>query len=197
MVASETANSGASMKGKVATVTITITAAMTAFVFVVTYLLSIPIPSLGGQAVFDAGDIAVFISSLTFGPVVGIFAGGIGSGLSDATYGSFYAPFTLVVKGLEGLLSGYVAFRFRTRHRDILGWALGSVVMVGGYFLTNSVGVALLYGANSSAAQTAGLTVAIGEAPFDTIQVIAGGLLGLPISRLLRSTLPKVFPAPR
>ncbi|HZD12462.1 MAG TPA: ECF transporter S component [Candidatus Binatus sp.] len=182
-----------STNGAPVTVIVTITAVMTAFVFVVTYFLSVPIPNLGGQAVFDAGDTAIFISSLTFGPIVGAIAGGVGSGLSDAAYGSSYAPFTLVVKGLEGLLAGYVASRVRLTNRDVIGWALGATAMVVGYFLTNWFLIGLVYGANSSAAQAVGLTFAIGEAPFDTIQVVAGGLIGLPVSRRLRKTLPARF----
>ena len=180
-------------RGAAVTTTITITAVMVAFVLVVTYLLSTPIPNLGGQAVFDAGDIAIFISSLSFGPVVGGIAGGLGSGLSDAAYGSYYAPFTLVVKGLEGLLSGYLAVRLRSRSRQFIGWAVGAVAMVLGYFLTNWFLLGLIYGANSQAAQAAGLTFAIGEAPFDTIQVLAGGLIGIPVARRLRATLPARF----
>lgn len=179
-------------------VMVTVTAVMVAFVFVVTYFLSVPIPNLGGQAVFDAGDIAVFISALTFGPVVGTLAGGIGSGLSDAAFGSYYAPFTLVVKGLEGFLAGYVSFKVGVKYRDVIGWALGAVAMVGGYFLANWFLIGLLYGGNSSAAQAAGFIVAVGEAPFDAIQVLAGALIGIPLSRRLHATLPAgLFPKKR
>src|SRR2546427_11509393 len=64
-------NAKVSAEKKSPTVTVTITAVMVAFVFVVTYFLSAPIPNLVGQAVFDAGDIDVFIFSLIFGPIVG------------------------------------------------------------------------------------------------------------------------------
>lgn len=171
------------------TVTVTITAVMTALVFVVTYFLSTPIPNLGGQAVFDAGDIAIFISSLTFGPIVGGISGGVGSALSDATYGSYYAPFTLVVKGLEGFLAGYIVSRPMKRG-ELLGWISGSLAMVLGYFSTNWFLIGLVFGASSDAAKAAGLTFALGELPFDVIQVVAGGIIGIPVARKLRAMVP-------
>ena len=171
------------------TITVTVTAVMVAFVFVVTYFLSVPIPGLGGQAVFDAGDIAIFISSLTFGPIVGGISGGVGSALSDAAYGSYYAPFTLVVKGLEGFLAGYFASRW-VKRGELFGWFFGSLAMVLGYFLTNWVFIGLVFGASSDAAKAAGLTYAFGELPFDVIQVVAGGIIGIPIARKLRAAVP-------
>jgi uncharacterized membrane protein len=162
---------------------------MAAFVFIVTFFLSAPIPGFGGQAVFDAGDIAIFISSFTFGPIVGAMSGGLGSALSDAAYASYYAPFTLIVKGLEGLLAGYVVSR-GIRRGELLGWFLGSVAMVLGYFLTNLFLIGLVYGASSDAAKAAGLTVAFGELPFDVVQVVAGGIIGIPVARKLRAALP-------
>jgi len=182
-------NAKVSAEKKSPTVTVTITAVMVAFVFVVTYFLSAPIPNLGGQAVFDAGDIAVFISSLTFGPIIGGISGGVGSALSDAAYGSYYAPFTLVVKGLEGFMAGYVASKW-VKRGELFGWVLGSIAMVLGYFLTNWVFIGLVFGASSDAAKAAGLTFALGELPFDIIQVVAGGIIGIPVARKLRAAVP-------
>src|SRR6266581_5047781 len=83
-------------------------AVSTALVFVVTRLAAIPISAFNGQE-FDLGDVMIFTFAWTFGPGVGAFAGGIGSALSDASLPSPFAPFTLVIKGAEGLLAGYVA----------------------------------------------------------------------------------------
>lgn len=181
------------MPGSSITRTITITAVMIAFVFVVTYFLSFPLSFASGQY-FDAGDIAVFIVALTFGPAIGGISGGVGSALSDvAIPGSgYFAPFTLIIKGLEGFLAGYLATR-RFRYRDLLGWSAGSILMVFGYFLTNFYLVGLIFGAGFAQQQGLGLTAALSEFPFDVVQVVAGGVVGIPVARRLKARLPKQF----
>src|SRR5712692_9584542 len=91
-------------------VTTTLTALTSVLVLIITYFASVTLTPQG--QVFDAGDIMIFISALTFGPIVGGFAGGVGSGLSDAFHGyTAFAPFTLVIKGSEGFVAGYLAHR--------------------------------------------------------------------------------------
>ncbi len=83
-------------------------AVSTVLVLIVTKFAAIPISAFNGQE-FDLGDVMIFTVAWTFGPGIGAFAGGIGSGLSDASIPSPFAPFTLVIKGTEGLLAGYIA----------------------------------------------------------------------------------------
>lgn len=76
-----------------------------ALVFVATSSISIYIPATRGY--FNLGDSMVFLTAILFGPIVGGLAGGIGSMLSDVFLGyTVYAPATLVVKGLEGFITG-------------------------------------------------------------------------------------------
>jgi uncharacterized membrane protein len=170
-------------------VRIVLLAVMTALVFVVTKTLYVPISIVPGQ-VFDAGDIMIFISAWTFGPGTGGFAGGVGSALSDALTGGVFAPFTLVIKGTEGFLAGY----FRQK-RSLSGlrtsWLLASLVMVGGYFLTNALLIGLIYGTNSQF--NPGLVLALVEIPFDIAQVTAGGIVGRRVSEYLKASLPSIF----
>jgi uncharacterized membrane protein len=162
-------------------VTITITAVFTALVFLSTYLFQIPIPATQGY--FNLGDIMIFITALTFGPVVGGFAGGIGSALSDALGGfGTFAPFTLIIKGLEGIVAGLLSRRSVQRRALMIGWAAGSVVMVLGYFLAESFIIALLFGSSSFT----GVAAATGEVPFNILQVVGGGAVGIPVSIGLR-----------
>jgi uncharacterized membrane protein len=52
----------------------------------------------------------VYTSALLMGPYVGAFAGGVGSMISDLSLGfPSYAPGTLVIKGIEGFLVGYLS----------------------------------------------------------------------------------------
>jgi uncharacterized membrane protein len=157
-----------------------VTAVMTAFVFIVTFFqpLQIRFPATGGY--FNFGDIMIFTSAFTFGPIVGGFAGGVGSSFADVGSGSAnFAPFTLVIKGLEGLVAGYVAQK-RIRGREYIGWFLGGTILVVGYFLV----VAFLYGLPSAL---------FPELPGDVIQAVSGGLVGLPVSRALRARLPPLL----
>jgi uncharacterized membrane protein len=151
-------------------------AVSTALVFVVTRLAAIPISAFNGQE-FDLGDIMIFTFAWTFGPTIGAFAGGVGSAISDASIPSPFAPFTLVIKGAEGFLAGYLAKRSLS-----LSWIIASIVMVGGYFLTNWLGLGY------------GFLVGLYEVPFDIMQVVAGGIIARPISRYLRNSLPVVLP---
>ncbi|MBI3998839.1 MAG: ECF transporter S component, partial [Armatimonadetes bacterium] len=81
---------------------------MTAVVFVVTRAFVLPIPQTKGF--FNLGEAAVYTAAILFGPAIGAVAGGIGSALADLTLGyAQYAPFTLVIKGLEGALVGMIA----------------------------------------------------------------------------------------
>lgn len=151
----------------------------TGLVFVVTRLAAIPISAFNGQE-FDLGDVMIFIFAWTFGPAIGAFAGGVGSGLSDASIPSPFAPFTLIIKGCEGFLAGYLARR-QTARSLRLSWLFASSAMVGGYFVTNWIGLGY------------GLLVGLYEVPFDILQVVAGGIIARPISRYLRESLRSNF----
>jgi len=162
---------------------IVLLAVMTSLVLMATYLFIFPIPATQGY--FNFGDIMIFVTALTFGPAIGGFAGGVGSSLSDF-FGGFtiFAPFTLVIKGLEGLTAGFIAER-KFRGSSFAAWLIAGSVMVGGYFLTESFFIALLYGAS----ETTGVIAALSEVPFNVLQVFAGGLVGIPVSRFLRQAL--------
>jgi uncharacterized membrane protein len=146
-------------------------------VFIVTYsTANFTIPATKGY--FDFGDIIIFIIALTFGPTIGGLAGGLGSSLSDALSAgsSIYAPFTLVIKGLEGYVAGYLAFR-GFRGRIGIAWVFASAIMVGGYFVAESLAIV-------------GYPASLVEVPFNILQVVAGGIIGIPVSQFLRRTLP-------
>lgn len=106
-------------------------AIFTAFVFAVTFSFSAT-TSTGGY--FDVGEIMVYITALVMGPYVGAFAGGVGSMFSDALLAPQFAPGTLVIKGAEGFIVGYLArkgFRgFPEAVQKRLGLVLAAVVGV-------------------------------------------------------------------
>ncbi len=121
-------------------------AVFTAFVAAATALFAVTLP-LG---YFNIGEIMVYTSALLMGPYVGAFAGGVGSMLSDVSLGyAQYAPGTLVIKGVEGFVVGYlsnVAFTRISRKT----WVVATVAVGTGFGAVLAyVGGAYLSGANS------------------------------------------------
>jgi uncharacterized membrane protein len=86
---------------------IAVTAVFAALVTIATLLVRIPEPAAGGY--LDIGDSVIFITAMLFGRTIGGIAGGIGSMFADLINGApEYAPATLVIKGMEGFVTGYV-----------------------------------------------------------------------------------------
>lgn len=150
---------------------------------VATMVLQIPVPATGGYINF--GDTVIFATAIVFGPVAGLLAGGIGSALADllSGYGQ-WAPFTLVVKGLEGLICGYLYLVWRKKSSSVnwmgalLSAAIAGLWMVAGYFL---VGASL---AGSFGA-------ALAEVPGNLIQAAVSVVLGLALVRPLQQVAGK------
>ncbi len=86
----------------------------TAFVTIATMVLSAYVATTGGY--FNVGETMVYTSAILMGPLVGGFAGGVGSMLADVALGyAVFAPGTLVIKGIEGFTVGYLAkYRFKS-----------------------------------------------------------------------------------
>jgi uncharacterized membrane protein len=84
------------------------TAIFTALVFAATIVFSSYVPQTTGF--FNIGEIMVYTTAILFGPLVGAFAGGIGSMFADLFLGySHFAPATLIVKGFEGAIVGLLS----------------------------------------------------------------------------------------
>jgi uncharacterized membrane protein len=82
-----------------------IAAIFASLVFVATTIFSIYVPQTRGF--FNIGETMVYTTALLFGPIIGAFAGGVGSMLADLFLGyPHYAPATLVIKACEGIIVG-------------------------------------------------------------------------------------------
>jgi len=190
----ESSGSRTTGTGKTTVITLTLTATFIALVFLLTYPFSqlFPVPSTQGY--YNPGDIMIFIASLTFGPVVGGISGGIGSALSDALGGfGTFAPFTLMIKGLEGYVVGLVVRRGLSRKSLLLSWLAGGLVLVVGYFLSESYFISWVFGASPYT----GVAAALGELPINILQAVGAGLVGIPASSALRSALRTLAYYPR
>jgi len=87
---------------------VAITAVFTALVTVATVSFSVYVPATRGY--FNVGETAVYVTALLFGPLIGAFAGGVGSMFADILLGySVYAPGTLLIKACEGAIVGFLS----------------------------------------------------------------------------------------
>jgi len=164
-------------KKEKAVIQISLIVVMTALVTVGTLIIRIPNP-MGGY--FNLGDVMIFVAALTFNPLIGGIAGGLGSSIADIIGFPLFAIPTLVIKGLEGLLASLITNK-KNVYRDILSVVAAGTEMVIGYFLVE------LY------ALQWGLGGALAEVPANIAQVTIGGLVGIPIALVLRRRLPEIL----
>ena len=119
-----------------------ITALFAALVTVGTMVIRIP--AFVTQGYINFGDTLIFTTGIVLGPVSGLLAGGVGSSLADllSGYGQ-YAPWTLVIKGLEGLIVGLLVYNVYAKQRKlwlaIPAMLVAGAWMVFGYFIADTV----------------------------------------------------------
>jgi energy-coupling factor transport system substrate-specific component len=158
--------------------TISLMAVMTAVVFVFTRFISIPI----GSGYLNFSDIGIYFAAFAFGPWVGLVAGGLGAAFADVSLGyTQFAPLSFVAHGLEGLLAGYIVARGGSNNRYAIGWTLGTLAMVGLYFV-----------GEASVEVWGGLGQAMTEWPFNLLQNVVGGLVGYGLLFAVRRAYPQI-----
>ncbi|MEA3407102.1 MAG: ECF transporter S component [Chloroflexota bacterium] len=156
---------------------IAITAIMIAVVAVFTMVARVPIPATQGY--FNLSDVAIYFSAFSFGPWIGLIAGGVGAALADLLGGyPQWAILTFLAHGLEGLVAGALG-----RDRGFLGlvvaWAAGALVMMALYFLGE--GFVLT-----------GWGPALTELPVNLLQNVVGGVVGIPLFYAVRKAYPPI-----
>ena len=158
----------------------TLAALMIALMTLATLIIRIPNPATQGY--INLGDALLFTIALLFGWRIGGLAGGVGSALADALGGYFiWAPWTLVIKGIEGILVGVIGAWGSGEGpgpRRIAAFAAmvaGGAWMVFGYYMAGSV----LFGG----------VAALTEIPGNLTQAGVAVLVALPLSVLLRNAL--------
>lgn len=145
-----------------------------AAVAVATMFVAIPV----GLGYLNFGEVVIYTAAFLFGGVVGGLAGGIGAAIADVILGfPFYAPVTLVAKGLEGYVVGRLAGS-STRSKA-LAVAAGAPFMIVAYVLAR----AYLEGIPAALLQ---------ELPIDVLQAAVGFAIAVPLSRALESRLPEL-----
>jgi uncharacterized membrane protein len=156
---------------------ISLMAVMAGLIAGATLLVRIP-NSIGGY--FNLGDVAIFAVALTFNPVVGGLAAGIGSSVADLVGFPAFALTTLIVKGLEGTIVGLISSR-KSVSRDVLAVVLGGTEMILGYFFAEYYPMQM------------GLAGALVDLPTNITQIVVGGIVGVPIAYIVRRRLPEIL----
>lgn len=143
---------------------------LTGLVLVATMFLQIP----NGQGGYvNLGDGVIFAAAMILGPFAGV-VGAIGSALSDLFLGyATYAPATLIIKGLMGLVAG-ILLKYGSKNRyfyTAFVFLICELIMIGGYFSFESL--------------VFGVPYSIANILPNIIQAIAGIAVGLALMPLV------------
>ena len=158
---------------------ITFTAMFTALVFLATRFIAFPGPIPPGY--INLGDSVIILCAVLMGGNSAAFAGAVGASLADITYpgGIIFAPFTFIVKGIEGFVAGKIA-RKNSMKSVVIAAVAGGFILVGGYFLSEWLLLPYLD-------KTFGMTFAIAELPLNFIQAGVNSTLAVILSAALRN----------
>jgi uncharacterized membrane protein len=150
----------------------------------VTMAFVIPIPATNGY--FNLGETIVYTAALVFGPFIGGFAGGSVAIADILVPGAApFAPGTLVIKGLEGIIVGSLNRKLQ-KYTSNLGLSaaisvvVGGLEMVTGYFIYEQ----LFLGYSMAAALV--------EVPFNIVQMIVGLIVAVPIMYVVHRVFPQL-----
>ncbi|MGI6512037.1 MAG: ECF transporter S component [Catenisphaera adipataccumulans] len=139
---------------------ITLTALGIALVAAATLVIRIP-NSVNGYV--NVGDTMIFVFAAIVDPFAAFLIGGIGSAMADVIGGySYYAIFTLLVKGIEGLLACVL---FQKLKKAWAAYIIAGGWMIVGYFFADWM-------VNQSAA------MALVAVPGNFVQAAASIILG-------------------
>jgi uncharacterized membrane protein len=155
-----------------------LTAMLIALVFVATFFLNIRLPIAANGGLVHLGTAMLFIASILFGPKKGAMAGAIGMGLFDLVSGwTLWAPFTFVVRGLQGYIVGKIAWSNGRNGTSVvfnlLGIILSVPVMLAGYYVCEGV----LYGS---------WIAPLASIPGNLTQIVVGICIAIPVGVVLK-----------
>lgn len=146
-----------------------------------TMVFRINIPATNGY--MNLGDSVIFAVAIALGRRYGLIAGGLGSALADILGGyPAWAPWTLVIKGIEGYIAGALCddcAEAGTRSglfKIVVATLLAGAWMVAGYFIAG----AILYGFSG----------ALGELPFNLVQAGGSIVIASVLAPAIRSLRP-------
>ena len=97
-----------------------------AMVCLVTLSFYVSVPATTGY--FNLGETVIYIAALVFGPFVGAIAGGLGAAIADILLMPVFAPGTLIIKGVEGAIVGFLGKKLTARASESI-WRICTTIL--------------------------------------------------------------------
>ena len=156
---------------------VAVVAVLTAVVVVFTLVIRIPTT----KGYLNLCDVAICFIAFTFGPVSAFLAAGLGTAIADLISGyAQWAPISLIVHGIEGLLIALIVRKQPLSKMRTLLAAIGCVLTVSlGYFVLSALFISTV-------------AVAAAEIPPNMIQAGVGVVFGLALSKAIKRAYPPV-----
>lgn len=169
------------------TLTIVQVAMMAAITALVT--MTIRIPTYTGYT--HLGDSMIFLSVILFGKNKAMASSALGMFLADLLGGYLvWSPFTLVIKGIMALIAGIIAFRGSYNGdntlNNIFAFIVAGIWMVAGYYISGAF--ITRYVLSSQATMTQSLILALKEIPANSVEVLVGIILAIPLGKLIKKS---------
>lgn len=142
-----------------------------ALTLVATMFINIRLPFMGNGGLIHLGNIPLFLAAIIYGRRSGAIAGAFGMGMFDLISGwTIWAPFTFVIVGAMGYVSGLIAERSKLRPTVSYSIAIlaALLIKVVGYYFAEVI----LYH---------NWIAPFGSITGNIIQVAVAGMLVLPI----------------
>lgn len=156
---------------------LTITALFIALTYVFTAFINIRLPIQANGGLIHLGNIPLFLCAILFGKKSGAIAGGVGMGLFDLLSGwTAWAPFTLIIVGLMGYVTGAITEKFHGLGWNVLALAAAAVIKVVGYYIAEVI----LYG---------NWLTPVASIPGNLIQIGAAAVIVLLVAEPLRKAV--------
>lgn len=147
-----------------------------ALTLVATMFINIRLPMIGNGGLIHLGNVPLFLGAFIFGKRTGAIAGGIGMGLFDLISGwTAWAPFTFVIVGIMGYVSGLISEKFKVRPviANTVAVAAALIIKIVGYYFAE----VLLFG---------NWIAPLGSIPGNVVQVVAAGIIVIPFAGKLK-----------
>lgn len=161
---------------------------MAAITYVSTLMFHIP----SFMGVVHLGDSMIFLAAILLGKKKAAASSAIGMALFDILTGyGHWAPFTFVIKGVMGYISGSIAYREGHNGKNIwnnlFAFSVAGIFMIAAYYLSGVVMARFILMKTATLNQA--FILAIKDIPGNISQVVAGIIIGLPLSITLRNAL--------
>lgn len=133
-------SAGAAAKPAYSTKNLVLTAMFIALTYVFTAFVNVRLPIAANGGLIHLGNVPLFLCAILLGKRSGMLAGAFGMGLFDLLSGwTLWAPFTFVIVGAMGYVTGAITEKHHSLRRDGLAIAAACVIKVLGYYIAEVI----------------------------------------------------------